>query len=319
MVCARRDVSAVVLLTTPPLLGVIGWVGWLIRGRRYAIWSLDLHPEAAVAAGMLAADSPVTRVLTWTSNRAYRRADFVVDVGPYMKQRLLGKGVRASATCTIPVWALAEQTPPGPDAVRAMRARWRLEGKFVVLYAGNAGIVHDFSDVLDAMALLRDDPRLYFLFMGSGPRRREIETGARARGVGNFGYRDSVARSELSTVLALGDAHLVSLRSGFVGISAPGKVYGALATGRPVLFVGPARCEPADAVRAAPQGAVIDPADGCASQRIAATLRAWSEERGGDDVTPAIGRGAAWRNGDSTTSCRAFEHVLRHAWPDVAS
>src|SRR4051812_24096981 len=48
-----RTRTGVVYLTTPPLLSVIGAIVRLIRGQRYAVWSMDLHPAAEIASGML--------------------------------------------------------------------------------------------------------------------------------------------------------------------------------------------------------------------------------------------------------------------------
>ena len=41
-------------------------------------------------------------------------------------------------------------------------------------------------------------------------------------------------------LLVTADAHLISLRPEFSGIVLPSKVYGCIASGRPILFVGPA-------------------------------------------------------------------------------
>jgi hypothetical protein len=49
-VLAGPRYDGVVFLTTPPLLGVVGWLGRVLRGQRYGVWSMDLHPEAEVAA-----------------------------------------------------------------------------------------------------------------------------------------------------------------------------------------------------------------------------------------------------------------------------
>ncbi|HYG12206.1 MAG TPA: hypothetical protein VD835_19825 [Pyrinomonadaceae bacterium] len=43
--------------------------------------------------------------------------------------------------------------------------------------------------------------------------------------------------------LAAGHAHLVTLADGLAGLSLPGKTYGILAAGRPVLFVGDPRSD----------------------------------------------------------------------------
>jgi hypothetical protein len=44
---------------------------------------------------------------------------------------------------------------------------------------------------------------------------------------------------QLPSILAAADAHLITLRSEFAGIVLPSKVYSCIASGRPVLFVGP--------------------------------------------------------------------------------
>ena len=83
--------------------------------------------------------------------------------------------------------------------------------------------------------LLKNDPRIYFLFVGDGPRRAEIERFARENGIGNFQYRGYFGREQLRYSLSMADVHLISLRKEFVGISVPGKLYGIMASGRPAL------------------------------------------------------------------------------------
>ena len=265
----------VVFLTTPPMLAVMGWFVAVLRLRRfrYGIWSMDLHPDAEIAAGMLRPTSPLGRVLAWLDERAFRGAAFIVDLGPYMKRRIVAKGVPESRTHTIPVWGHAESTSTRP----LLRAELGLEGRFVVMYSGNAGVVHEFGDILAAMRLLRDEPSIYFLFAGGGPRRAEIEAFAQEARLTNFSYRPYFAREELGDALAVGDVHLISLGAPFVGVSVPGKLYGIMAAGRPALFVGPSSCETADTIRDAACGLVVDPACGSAPQRIADALLAWSK------------------------------------------
>src|SRR5438046_6126813 len=59
----RRD--GVLFLTTPPLLGFLGAIGRAVRGQRYGVWSMDLHPDAEVASGMLGEGSLVAKLVEW--------------------------------------------------------------------------------------------------------------------------------------------------------------------------------------------------------------------------------------------------------------
>ena len=313
LVGARTD--GVVFLTTPPLLAFVGRLARLLRGQRYAVWSMDLHPDAEFAAGMLDPRGIAGRLLEWANASGYRHADFVVDLGTYMKARLVAKGVRPERTSTIHVWSRVEEVEPTPRAENPLADELLVRDRFVVMYSGNAGIVHDFADVLEAMRRLRDHPRLYFLFVGGGPQRESIERFAREHEIRNFVYRDYFPREQLRYSLAIADAHLITLRAPFAGIAVPGKLYGIMASGRPALFVGPVRSESAETIRDARCGVVIDPAaiaDG--AQAVADVLSAWAA-----DPEPArrmgdAGRAAFLERYERAPNCREFARVIQRTW-----
>ena len=311
----RRD--GVLFLTTPPLLAFLGRIARLLRGQRYGVWSMDLHPDAEMASGMLRERSVLARLLEWANASGYRHADFVVDLGPYMKQRIVAKGVRPERTHTVHVWSAKEEIVPTPREENPLIDELGLRDKFVVMYSGNAGIVHDFRDICEAMRLLKDDPRIYFLFVGDGPRRKEIEAYAREHDITNFEYRGYFNREQLRYSLSVADVHLISLRAPFVGISVPGKLYGIMASGRPALFVGPERCESADAVLAGPCGAVVDPVTQDAPRVLVKTLREWATSPGVTAEYGARGRAAFLKAYEREPNCAAFFDLTRAVWSEA--
>ena len=311
-----RRYDGVVFLTTPPLISLVGRVARLLRGQRYGVWSMDLHPEAELAAGMLKPGSLAARAIGWLDARAYRGADFVVDLGSYMQRRILEKGVLPEKAHTVHIWGGRDDVDASRDA-NPLTRRLGLDGMFVVMYSGNAGIVHDFGAIFETMRQLKDDPRIYFLFVGGGPRRREVEAFAAGAGLRNFAYHDYVPRELLRHSLTVAHVHLISLRQEFVGISVPSKLYGAMASARPILFAGPSRCETADAITEARCGLTVDPAergDEAAGKRMAAILRAWSDAPAVRDEMGARGRCAFLERYESRLSCAAFESILRASW-----
>jgi colanic acid biosynthesis glycosyl transferase WcaI len=316
----RPRYDGVVFLTTPPLISLVGRIARLVRGQRYGIWSMDLHPEAEVAAGMLREGSLAARVLAWLDERAYRGADFVVDLGAYMQRRVLAKGVEPSRAHTVPIWGGKAEIGTSRER-NPLTSYFGLEDKFVVMYSGNAGIVHDFAAVFEAMRALRDDPRIFFLFVGGGPRRSEVEAFAARERLTNFAYHDYVPRHMLPHSLSVADVHLISLRREFVGISVPSKLYGAMGSSRPILFVGPAQCETADAIREARCGLIVDPSDGgdaLAGGRIADAIRSWADSPRIAADMGARGRQVFVTRYDSDLGCAAFDGVMRCAWGSSA-
>ena len=309
-----RKYRGIVFLTTPPLLSFIGWLGRVLRGRRYAIWSMDLHPEAEVAAGMLRRTSPLGRLLFWANGRGYRGADFVIALGPYMRERILAQGTKTDRIAIVPVWVDGDEITPTPRAENPLVRELGLEGKFVVAYIGNAGLAHDFDDLLDAMKELRDNERIYFLFIGDGPQRARIESFAAQHEIKNFSYRNYYPRERINSVYGLADVHVVTLGAPFVGIAIPTKCYVSMATARPVLFVGPERSETASAINDAKGGAVVDPALPDADVRIAEQLREWSEDPAESAAVGARGRAHVLAHFGRDANCAAIESIITKHW-----
>jgi glycosyltransferase involved in cell wall biosynthesis len=233
-----------------------------------------------------------------------------------MRELVARKGVLPERSQTVSIWG-GRTDLTSPNGANPLTARLELENRFVVMYSGNAGIVHDFAAILEAMRVLRDDPRIYFLFVGDGPRRRDVEEFARREGIANFSYRDYFPRDLLRYSLSIAHVHLISLRPQFVGISVPSKLYGAMASARPILFVGPEQCETADAIRDARCGVVVDPAsvgDAAAGRKIAEVLLAWADVRTAREELGARGRAAYVERYDYRLGCAAFERIMRDAW-----
>jgi len=258
---ARPD--AVVTLTTPPLLGLWGRVLQVLRRTRHVHWVMDLHPDAEFELGLLRRESFTGRLLAFLAAHPMRTADVDVVLGPYQGARLVGHGVSAERIREIPVWSSADEVAPLDHRFNPLRASRGWKGRFVVLYSGNAGLVHRFDELCEAMRLLdRRRPDVLFAFVGGGPRRKEIEAFAREHGLTNCEFHGYLPREALRHSLPAGDVHFVSLVPEQTGVAVPGKLYGILAAGRPVLFVGAERCESADAIRAAGAGACFVPGQG---------------------------------------------------------
>jgi glycosyltransferase involved in cell wall biosynthesis len=251
--------DAIVTLTTPPLLPLVGTVARFLRGQPYGIWSMDLHPDAEVAAGMIKEEGLLAQLLHRLNNAGYRSAQFVVDLGTYMKRRLRQKGVPDDRLHTIPVWSKKEEIFPIEHAENPLRTELGLDDKFVVMYSGNAGRAHRFDEVLGVMDRLDSHPDIEFVFVGEGPQKERIQSFAERHNLSNFRYLPYFPREELKYSLPMADLHLMTLREEMAGIAVPGKLYGIMAAGRPVLMVGPEASESGETIQQSGAGFVVDP------------------------------------------------------------
>lgn len=255
--------DAVVTLTTPPLLGVWGRVAQVLRRTKHVHWVMDLHPDAEFELGMLKRGSLLGRFLAFACAHPMRKATKNVVLGPYQGRRLTDRGVAERRIAEIPVWSSADEVSPIDHRFNPLRTEFGWDGKFVVLYSGNAGLVHRFEELQHAMRVLEERcPDVRFAFVGGGPRRAEIEAFAAEHELSNVEFHGYLPREALKHSLPAGDVHFMSLEPAQTGVAVPGKLYGILAAGRPVLFVGAERCESADTVREADAGLCFEPGDG---------------------------------------------------------
>jgi colanic acid biosynthesis glycosyl transferase WcaI len=251
----------VITLTTPPIIGLVGTILKRLRGSRHVYWSMDLHPDASMALGRMSPRSRFGNLMHSMSGSVYRQADRVVVLGPYMADRIALKQVAAERIVTIPVWSRRDEIYPLPHERNPLRKSLGLEGSFVAMYSGNLGLAHSFDEFLEAARRLRERPDIVFLFVGDGPRKAEVQAVRDSEGLTNIRLLDPMPRQLLHASLSLADVHLISMRAEMNGIVVPGKLYGAMAAGRPVVFVGPDHCESADTIKSAGCGLTFSAGD----------------------------------------------------------
>jgi hypothetical protein len=241
-----RPGDIVVALTDPPLLGAGVWLAARLRRAKVIHWAQDIYPEIAVALTgnrWLGVFAPL-RDLAW------RRAEACVTLGSDMKRVLSRAGVEPRRLAVIPNWAPAGLDVQPAGTADALRKKWELVGKFVVLYSGNLGRVHDLVPLLDVAERLQAQPHIVFVFVGRGAQLATLQARTDERKLKNIRFQSPQPRDQLATALSLGDLHLVTLLPGCENFVFPSKLYGIAAVGRPILFVGPPDCEIATLIKA---------------------------------------------------------------------
>ena len=261
---ARPD--ALLCMTTPPFVGLLGAHGRKRNGVPYVLWCMDLYPEALAAHGWLRPWNPMTPVLKALAREERRRAFAVVALGPDMAERLAASGAR----CVVPIpdWSALAISPAREAEARALRrARGWGDDEIILLYSGNMGRAHRAEEFAALAERLRGrPPRCRFVFSGDGPQRREWER----KWGGLFEFMPAVAGDSCAAHLLAADVHLVSQQPAWTGVVVPSKFQAACALGRPVVFAGPPESSVGRWVSAADAGWRLS-ADAVAS--VAAEIR----------------------------------------------
>ncbi len=251
-----RAFDVVVTLTTPPLIGLAGAMCKRVFGTRFILWSMDVYPDIAVALGRMKPHCPLTALCRAAARWCARSADAVVAPGEDMARVLVRQGVESGRIEVIDNWAPgAVDQAPGHDEVTEPAE------PITVMYSGNMGLGHRFETVLLAAERLSDQPWVRFRFVGGGARLGQLRDEVTRRGLKNVFFKPYCRLDHLARSLRSGEVHLVTQRSETLGLIVPSKVYGILAVGRPVAYIGPAESHVARLVERAGCGVVIGPGD----------------------------------------------------------
>jgi colanic acid biosynthesis glycosyl transferase WcaI len=163
-----------------------------------------------------------------------------------MRQRLIARGIAADNIHVADNWADGQQIRPVPHRSSA--------NSLSLLYSGNLGLAHDVDTISEAMQRLKEDSRFRFIFAGGGSLRGGLEDKCRMDGIVSAEFRSYSQRQDLGASLGACDIGLITQRESCLGSVVPSKVYGLLAAGRPIIFIGPAGSTVADIVKRAKCG-----------------------------------------------------------------
>ena len=234
-----RRLGAVVFSTSPPLVGVIGAAIGLLRGVPVTYWVMDVNPDQLVALGKLSPRSVLARALQLANRAILGRSALVVPLDDFMAARLAATRAHLRSVRIIPPWSPDEHLQPAPRSQNPFRITHGLRDELVVMYSGNHTPTNPLTTLLEAAGQLRDDPGMRFLFVGGGAGKAEVERFLEERALSNLMSLPYQPLADLSASLTAADVHVVSLGENMVGIVHPSKVYGAMAVGRPILYLGP--------------------------------------------------------------------------------
>ena len=252
--------DVVYLYEPPPTNGLASLVLRLFRGTPVVHHIADMWPETVIESGMIRG-TQTKKVANYILGKwcrfLYRQAQVMTVLSPGFKRLLMERGVPENKIEVIYNWTDEESFRP-VERDPAFARELGLEGRFNIVYAGNLGPLQGIDTVIRAAALLRDNPFIQIVLIGTGPKEEGLKHLAAELGVGNVRFLSRRQYWEMPKINALADVLLVHLRDiPFLHTTIPSKVQVSLASGRPILMG--VRGDAADLVRGAGAGLICEP------------------------------------------------------------
>ena len=224
----------IILAPSPPLtIGLSAYLISRVKRISYVYNVQDIYPDVVVKLGILR-NPWVIALSRWLERFVYAHARHITVLSEGFRANLLRKGVPPEKLTVIPNFVDVDFIRPLPRN-NGFRHRFGLDGRFVVLYAGNLGHSQNLEHVLECAALLQDQDDIAFVIVGNGSRKPYLEAQARQMGLCNVRFIPFQPREDVPDIYAAADISLVPLRKGIALDSVPSKVYTIMASARPVV------------------------------------------------------------------------------------
>ncbi|MGD7732496.1 glycosyltransferase family 4 protein [Propionibacteriaceae bacterium G57] len=262
-----------------------------IAGARLVHEIHDLWPLTPQELGGYSDKHPFIATMAAAEKSAYRNSDVIVSILPNAEEHVRSLGI-TTPVVNVPNGVQLDREPgPADEAVVALVTRLQAQGNDVISYAGGLSVSNAMDDLVEAMALLKDEP-VAAVVIGDGVDRGALEARAAELGLDKVFFVGSIPKAAVhNTLSAMDGLYIGSEKSRLYryGFSA-NKIFDYMLTGLPIVdaldsehtplayagcSVRAAAKQPADIARAIREVVALDPTQ---RGRIRATETAYVRE-----------------------------------------
>lgn len=230
------------IISNPPLATLLP----LFCRNRFFLLIFDVYPDALVEYRVFKANSLPIRWWRRANEKIFARAERIFTLSNGMK-RLLSRYVPDDKIVVSPVWTDNSFLKPIPKENNPFILNHSLQDGFLVVYSGNLGLTHELEVLVECSKLVKN-PRVTFVIIGEGDKRRLLEEQVGKLGLRNWKFFPWQPASMLPYSLAAADLGVVSLAKEASLLSVPSKTYNLMSVGVPLLCIASAESELAELV-----------------------------------------------------------------------
>jgi len=230
----KHRVDVVIVYSPPLTLAITGGKVKKMNGARYILNVQDLFPQNAIDLGILK-NKFLIAMFERIERNVYTRADAIAVHSEGNRKFLIEKkGVPSQKISTVHNWIDVEAFK-NVQRTGIFRKRYRLENKFIFLFAGVIGPSQGLDFIIRVAKRLGDFPDICFLIVGDGIESERIKRLAERYRIENVYFKPFVSKEEYPLLVRDADVGLVSLSSKNKTPVVPGKILGYMAASLPVL------------------------------------------------------------------------------------
>lgn len=212
---------------------------------KYIAEAWDLWPEDFVTFGLVKANNPAMKVAYAIEKRYYYAANDIIftflGAFQYLKRqgwmKEQGGKIDSAHLHYINNGIDLERFDKDKDAYPRQDADMNDPDTYKIVYLGSINKANNIKTLIEAAALLKDNPKYRFFIYGNGAYRSELERYVKDNGIVNVVFKETrIPLEECAWVVSQATVNVMNYEKGFgqFGVSS-GKLFQYLAAGKPIV------------------------------------------------------------------------------------
>lgn len=226
----------VLYVTNPPT----SYFCSLLLKNRFAVVEYDIYPDGLLTIGMKSS-SFVYKLWSSINKKVLPKAEMIFTLSDGMADSMK-QYVSAEKIKVIPNWGSSSLERVCKENNPFIKVH-NLEGKFVVMFAGNIGYDHHVEVLLEVADKLRGNGLIHFVIIGYGPKRDELVEQAKSMNLTNCSFLDWQPIDKVKFSLSSSDLSVITLSDKSALACVPSRTYNFLSVESPLLCIGPKNSE----------------------------------------------------------------------------
>ena len=235
-----KSKDKLIFTTEPPWGILISYIFLKLKNISYLLIIYDFYPEILVHQGIIQKNSLIYKFWNIANKIAIRRCINTVVLSEDMQSIVQNRYKSLSEKIiVIPSWVDTKKMKKISKKENPYIKKYKLKGKFIVLYSGNQGRMHDFNTIIEAAGRLNHYQDIIFVLFGNGPKNEQIRSKIKSLNLENFLLLPFQKKENLIFSLSIADIAIVSQAKNASGFTAPSKLYGHLSLSTPIAIISP--------------------------------------------------------------------------------
>jgi glycosyltransferase involved in cell wall biosynthesis len=230
-----RKTDIVYASSTPLTVGILGIWYKRIFGIRFIFEIVDLWPDVPIGMGIIN-NKWLIKTLFALEKWIYSESSHIVCLSEGMQDLIIRKGIKIEKISVSHNGTNCEVFKPNNSKTLSKQALGYKEDDFIVLYAGTIGMANGIEQLID-IATIVSNPKIHFLIIGDGNRKKEVQEYANSKNVMNLKFINPVQKIEVKRYFDAADIGTVIFAPfTILETNSANKWYDYLASGLPVII-----------------------------------------------------------------------------------